>query len=98
MQRLNALFTFIENEFNLNEKFFDVEQLSRARQLAQEGAFKAERTNERLLPPDACANFLDYTLAVTEFPAADENAVHEVFGRINSYGRQLSDQENVKQE
>jgi hypothetical protein len=93
MQRLNALFTFIENEFSVEDKFFDVEQLSRARQLANDGIFHAVRATDQLLAPEACANFLDYTLAVTEFPASDEKAVHEVFGRINSYGHQLSDQE-----
>ena len=93
MQRLNALFNFIENEFDVNGKHFDVEQLSRAKQLAQDGAIKAIRDPNLLLDSRLCANYLDYTLAVTEFPAIDDEAVNEVFGRINSYGRQLSSQE-----
>jgi Protein of unknown function DUF262 len=93
MQRLNALFNFIENEFDLNGKYFDVAQLARARQLSEEGAFVAAEDPDLLLAPEECSNILDYTLAVTEFPATDDGAVREVFGRINSYGRQLSSQE-----
>jgi hypothetical protein len=93
MQRLNALFGFIENGFDVAGKHFDVEQLARAKQMAAAGAFEAISAPDKLLSPKECANFLDYTLAVTEFPATNEDAVNEVFGRINSYGRRLSDQE-----
>lgn len=93
MQRLNALFTFIENEFDISGKYFDVQQLSRAKQLSDDGVFKAVVKLDQLLESEHCANFLDYTLAVTEFPATDDTAVNEVFSRINSYGRQLSSQE-----
>jgi hypothetical protein len=93
MQRLNAIFTFIENDYDVSGRFFDVNQLSRAKQLAAQGKFIVATGEEVLLSPQQCANFLDYTLAVTEFPATDETAVNEVFGRINSYGRRLSDQE-----
>jgi hypothetical protein len=93
MQRLNALFWFIENGFEAAGKYFDVEQLARAKQIAATGEFKAMSDANKLLSPKECANFLDYTLAVTEFPAINEAAVNEVFGRINSYGRRLSDQE-----
>jgi hypothetical protein len=93
MQRLNALFGFIENSFDLKESYFDVEQLARAKQLAANKEFVAVTDTAKLISPKECANFLDYTLAVTEFPAINEDAVNEVFGRINSYGRRLSDQE-----
>ncbi len=93
MQRLNAIFTFIENDYDVGGRSFDVNQLSRAKQLAEQGEFAVVTGEDHLLSPQQCANFLDYTLAVTEFPAADETAVNEVFGRINSYGRRLSDQE-----
>jgi hypothetical protein len=93
MQRLNAVFGFIENQFGLAGKFFDVEQLARAKQLAASGEFVARTDTASLLTAPQCANLLDYTFAVTEFPASNENAVNEVFGRINSYGHRLSDQE-----
>ncbi len=93
MQRLNAIFNYIENGFDIEGKYFDVKQLARAQQLADEGHFEAKRQPDALLVPAKCASLLEYTLAVTEFPAANEQAVNEVFGRINSYGRRLSDQE-----
>lgn len=36
---------------------------------------------------------MDYTLAISEFPSTDRNAVNDVFGRINAYGKRLSNQE-----
>lgn len=93
MQRLNAIFSFIENAFPVNGDFFDVAQLARARALAAEGEIPKLPDDTKLLSADECARFLEYTLAVTEFPANNEQSVTEVFGRINAYGRQLSDQE-----
>ncbi|MBT4033512.1 MAG: DUF262 domain-containing protein [Candidatus Marinimicrobia bacterium] len=93
MQRLNAIFTFIENRYATLGKYFDVSQLSRAKQLVESGEFEAVNDKTKLLDAADCANLLDYTLAVTEFPATDENAVNDVFGRINAYGRHLSKQE-----
>ena len=93
MQRLNALFSYVENRFAWRDKMFDVNQLSRAKQLADEGVFEACTETDELLEPALCANFLDYTLAVSEFPSVDEAAVNDIFGRINSSGRQLSNQE-----
>jgi hypothetical protein len=93
MQRLNAVFSFIENRFAVNGQYFDVEQLARAKQMAESGRFVAHAKPEPLLDARSCAQLLEYTFAVTEFPATDPNAVNEVFGRINAYGRQLSAQE-----
>ena len=81
MQRLNAVFSYIENEFDFSGEYFDVDQLSRAKQLASAGAIKAVTDRSKLMDAAKCANLLDYTLAVTEFPASNESAVTEVFGR-----------------
>lgn len=91
LQRLNAIFSFIENRFPLREFYFDVEQFSRAKQLADAGRFNYKK--EPLLPPIECANILDYQLAVTIYPSAGEDIVTDIFGRINSGGKQLSPQE-----
>lgn len=93
MQRLNAIFSFIDNAFSVNGKFFDVTQLARARALAAEGRIPKISDSAELLSADECARFLEYTLAVTEFPAGNEQSVTDIFGRINAFGRQLSDQE-----
>ena len=88
-QRLNAVFSYIENRYDLEGKFFDGEQLARATQLAEDGHFLAREDPNELLDERSCARFLEYTFAVTEFPGTDTQAVNEVFGRINSYGKQL---------
>lgn len=93
MQRLNAVFSYIENRFPANGLYFNVEQLARAKQIAEKGLIQAKREPKELLDDDSCARLLEYTFAVTEFPAVDPGAVNEVFGRINAYGRQLSSQE-----
>ena len=89
MQRLNAIVAFIENEFSVADKFFDVDQFARARQTAEAGKF-TRIESESYLTPALCANYLDYQLAVTTFPTVSEAQVTEVFGRINSGGQQLS--------
>lgn len=94
VQRLNAIFSFIDNVFPINNQYFDINEFSRARQAADAGAFTpAFREENNFLPPGVCADILDYQLAVTIFPVEGEEQVTDVFGRINSGGRQLSAQE-----
>lgn len=92
IQRLNAIFTFVEQSFDIEGSYFDVEQFATARQYAFEGAF-VEKKGVRLLPPRECARILDYQLAITIYPATEESNITDIFGRINSGGRQLSPQE-----
>lgn len=92
MQRLNAIMGFLENEFSLDGKYFDLNQLARAKQADEEGLFTGYH-GEDILEPKICANFLDYQLAVTSYKVTDQKTVFEIFGRINSGGRQLSNQE-----
>lgn len=40
MQRLNAIFSFIENKFAVSEKYFDVTKHSFANELSQAGVFE----------------------------------------------------------
>ncbi|MBU4058368.1 DUF262 domain-containing protein, partial [bacterium] len=93
LQRLNAIMSFIENRFSINGKYFDIEQSSRAKQSSEEGLFEPITEKELLLTPKLCANFLDYQLAITIYPTAKEAEITDIFGRINSGGKQLSPQE-----
>lgn len=94
MQRLNAIFAFIENHFPVEDRYFDTDEFSRAKQLASDGVFQSvDRGTSLFLSPSEVADFLDYQLAVTVFPAGGEDKTTDVFGRINSGGRQLSSQE-----
>ncbi|NKS86283.1 DUF262 domain-containing protein [Rhodococcus hoagii] len=93
MQRLDAIFSFIEQKFDYDGEIFDLTQSARASQAADAGAFKRADSSIPLMPPNKCANILDYQLAVTVFPTRTEEQITEVFSRINSNGRQLSVQE-----
>ena len=93
LQRLNAIVSFIENRFSISGLFFDVNQSSRAKQTADAGLFEPVLESVQLLDAKNCANFLDYQLAVTIYPTADEREVTDIFSRINSGGKQLSPQE-----
>lgn len=93
LQRLDAIFSYIENRFSVKGKYFDVEQLSRAKTAADEGVFDKVSKPEKLLSKDKCADLVDYQLAVTTFPSKSEEDINSIFDRINSYGRQLSAQD-----
>lgn len=93
MQRLNAIFGYIDNEFQYENCVFDIDQFARAKQAAEDGLFDVAAKEVKRLDPKLCANFLDYQLAITQFDADNSSHVVNVFGRINSGGRQLSDQE-----
>ena len=93
LQRLNAIISFIENRFPIGGKYFDVKQSSRAKQSSEEGLFTAITNVDELLDPKICANFLDYQLAITIYPTDNEGEITDIFGRINSGGKQLSPQE-----
>ncbi|MFI9003081.1 DUF262 domain-containing protein [Streptomyces sp. NPDC053541] len=92
MQRLDAIFSFIEQKYDYDGYYFDLSQSARARQAADAGAFEPVHVTT-LLPAEKCANLLDYQLAVTIFPTQTEQQITDVFSRINSNGRQLSAQE-----
>lgn len=94
MQRLNAVCGFIENLFQFNNRYFDVDEFPYAKQLADEGIFsKQTGENVAFLSRKECSDILDYQLAVTIYTAMEENNITEVFGRINSGGKHLSNQE-----
>ncbi len=93
MQRLNAIFSFIEQGFSRpNGKYFDVSEFASARNYSSKGAFSIV-DSQNLISPIECANIVEYQLAVTIYPTNDESEITDVFGRINSSGKQLSNQE-----
>jgi hypothetical protein len=101
MQRLNALFSFIENEFSVNEFYFDVTRHPFAQELKQKGVFgdfessleSKELPDKKLLEPDKCSKFLEYQLAVTIHRPTEPQEIEDIFNRINSNGKHLSPQE-----
>jgi hypothetical protein len=101
MQRLNALFSFIENEFSSNGFYFDVSKHPFAHELKQKGVFigiessKEDETSpdKKLLESDKCSKFLEYQLAVTIHRPTSPQEIEDIFNRINSNGKHLSPQE-----
>jgi uncharacterized protein with ParB-like and HNH nuclease domain len=92
MQRLNAICGFIENLFSFNGRYFDLNEFSYAKQLADHKVFEFEESFDKLDRKE-CADIVDYQFAVTIYTAMDESDITEVFGRINSGGKHLSNQE-----
>lgn len=93
MQRLNAILSFVEHGFLLDDTCFDTGEFSRAKQAAEAGDFIEYPRDVIRMAAKHCADLLDYQLAVTIFPGERDERITDVFGRINSGGRQLSDQE-----
>ena len=94
MQRLNAIFSFIEHQFADEDGLcFDLEQSTRAQIELKAGKFEEFGPDTPRMDADQCAKFLEYQLAVTIDSDGNEDRINDVFGRINSGGRQLSPQE-----
>lgn len=93
MQRLNAIFSYIEHGFTWEDQAFDIKEFARARQALEAGLFVPFEDEVKRLDAKSCANLLDYQLAVTVFPGEQPERITQVFGRINSGGKQLSNQE-----
>jgi len=90
MQRLDAIFSFIDNKFPLEDgRYFDVNEFQTSKLYNSSGLPEGSI----LLSQKECADITEYQLAVTVFPIEDESSVTDIFGRINSGGRQLSSQE-----
>lgn len=90
LQRLNAIFSFIENEFSYNGAFFDLETLADTKLRRDEGVLVQR---EPTLDRKVCVALVNYQLPVSTYRSASEESVDEVFRRINSSGRKLSLQE-----
>jgi hypothetical protein len=89
LQRLNAIFAFLQNEFPVNHGYFDLASLADTLLLKDRGALKQEQP---VLSRDHSTNLANYSIALSVFRAVSEDSVEEVFRRINSGGRRLSRQ------
>lgn len=93
MQRLNAIFSFIENEFpikiNGEDMYFDLDTL--ADTIARRSKNEIQQKYP-ILDRNICIDIVSYQLPIS-YVTADKTDIEEIFRRINSYGRQLSNQE-----
>lgn len=93
LQRLNAIFSFIEHGYAYQGQYFDLKQFARAQQAADAKVFIEQGGDKKRLSAKDCADILDYQLAVTAFAGGNSKQITDVFGRINASGKQLSFQE-----
>ena len=93
LQRLQAIMSFIETSFSAPDgKYFDLQYFPTAKSRADEGLFVPNSAEEYLSPREV-STILDYTLALSVMRNATEAEINDVFDRINTFGRRLSDQE-----
>jgi len=91
MQRFNAIFSFLENEYPLSSgEYFNLDALADTKLLKDEGRL---RKNSPILARGTSVRLANYTIALSAYRAATSASVDEVFRRINSGGRRLSKQE-----
>ena len=90
MQRLNAVMSFIEGEFDLDGYYFDLERMAETKLLLDQ---KKLVQREPKLSSEACVKIVQYNVPLSIYPEADHSQVDEVFRRVNAYGRHLSRQE-----
>ena len=93
MQRLNAITSFIENEIPVlyDEKlcYFDLDTLASTLNAKKEGRLVQHMP---ILPKEVCLSFVAYKVPFS-YVTANEHDIEEIFRRINSFGRRLSNQE-----
>ena len=93
MQRLNAIMSFIEDEFPIEingvKGYFDLNTMTSTKYLLDQGLLKQMQP---VLDRQLCVAITNYPLPNTHINT-DERNIEEIFRRINSYGKQLSKQE-----
>lgn len=96
MQRLNAIFGFIENHFPVkiddSEKYFNIPDYTFAQTQVTKNIVVPKSEGE-FLSQEQVSAFIQYPFPVTIFKTGSTDEINETFRRINSTGRKLSPQE-----
>jgi len=93
LQRLQAIMSFIETAFfTLDGKYFNLQHFPTAKSRADEGLFVPSLAEAHISQREV-STILDYNLALSVMRNATEAEINDVFDRINTFGRRLSDQE-----
>lgn len=90
MQRLNAIISFIECEFSVNGKYFNLETVAQTKSQKESSEILQK---EPVLDIDSCAKVLDYPVPFSVCDNNNSEKVDESFRRINTGGRTLSKQD-----
>ena len=91
MQRLNAIFSFIENNYPCsNGEYFDLSTTALTKDYLDKGLLIQK---EPKLKRDICVKIVSYELPYSIYDETNPAIIDEVFRRINSNGKHLSRQE-----
>jgi hypothetical protein len=90
MQRLNAIISFIEGEFDLDGEFFDLETMAKTKLLLDSGEL-IQKTPK--LDRKVCTQIAGYNLPLSIYSFEGLDKIDDIFRRINSNGKHLSKQE-----
>jgi hypothetical protein len=90
MQRLNAIMSFIDQEFDIDGRYFDLDTMADTKLLKDNGEIIQKN---KILDRKVCANIVRYQIPLSVFQESGTSHIDEVFRRLNSGGRHLSKQE-----
>ncbi|MFF7405567.1 GmrSD restriction endonuclease domain-containing protein [Streptomyces murinus] len=90
LQRLDTFFSFMENKFAYEGKYFDLDTIGDTKARLDAGDIKQ---GEKKLSRSESLAIANYQIPVSIYRDASTSAIDEVFRRINSGGRRLSLQE-----
>ncbi len=90
MQRMNAIMSFIEQEFDIDGRFFDLDTMADTKLLKDNNSLEQKNP---VIDRAVCANIVRYQIPLSVFQEAGTSHIDEVFRRLNSGGRHLSKQE-----
>ena len=90
MQRLNAVISFVEGEFDFQGKYFDLQTMVESKSLLDQGRLNQK---EPILERKICEMIASYVMPLSVYSFSDNEKVDEIFRRINSNGKHLSKQE-----
>lgn len=90
MQRMNAIMSFIDQEFEIDDKYFDLDTMADTKLLKDNGDLEQKVP---ILDRNLCANVVRYQIPLSVFQESGKSHIDEIFRRLNSGGRHLSKQE-----
>lgn len=90
MQRLNAVMDFIEGEFPLQGKYFDMDTVASIKLLKDNGELRQKKP---ILSREISSKIVSYSLPFSVTINTDPKKVDDIFKRINSSGKHLSPHE-----
>ena len=90
MQRMNAIMSFIDQEFDLDGEYFDLDTMADTKILKDTNQIQQKY---KALDRNVCAEIVRYQIPLSVFKESGDSHIDEVFRRLNSGGKHLSKQE-----